>query len=263
KGIYTITYNRQARRDTWHFQVNAPAQRADIQKPFNERWRDRLLTPAERQQALDYLKSRETFAQDPFVLTFGTQVEKTEIYRRLSLRDGIPLFTMFTNNMWDASAVGRDLVFGNVIEWVVKTIRFAGERPDRMQLVIKPHPAEKLRGTRQAVGDEVRKVLPSLPDNVRLLLPDVDINSTSIMKATDVGLVHTSTVGMEMSIYGIPVVVTSWTHYRDLGFTFDPVDQADYFRMLEDPELLKAQMTKERQDLALKYFYVRFFRYCQ
>ena len=25
-----------------------------------------------------------------------------------------------------------------------------------------------------------------------------------------------------MSIMGIPVAVTSWTHYRGYGFTFDP-----------------------------------------
>jgi hypothetical protein len=262
REVYAVTYDRQARRHSWIFNADMPCRLADISEPFLQRWRDRGLTPDQRQQAVDYLASRETFAQDTLSLTFGSRVEQQEVRRRLGVRDDLPLLTMFTNNLWDAAAVGRDLVFENVLQWAAKTIRFVGEHPDKLQLVIKPHPAEKIRGTRQAVGDEIRRLFPELPGNVVLLEPDVDINSTSIMKATDLGIVHTSTVGMEMTIFGIPVVVVSWTHYRDLGFTFDPRDEADYFRMIGDPDALAKQLTQDRRDLALTYFYTRFFKYC-
>ena len=91
------------------------------------------------------------------------------------------------------------------------------------------------------------------------MAPDTDINAHSVMNITAAGLVHTSTVGMEMSIQGIPTVVSSWTHYRGYNFTFDPNSQQEYFELIENPQVLQQQMTEQRKEIALKYFYVRCF----
>ena len=46
---------------------------------------------------------------------------------------------------------------------------------------------------------------------------------------TDLGIVHTTTSGMEMPLVNVPVVVVSNTHYRGKGFTIDVENKEDYF----------------------------------
>jgi len=258
--VYWATYGEMPMAGRYAFYANASNRLANISAPFKANWSDRPLTGEQRQQTLDYLRSRVDFSQDTMKLTFGSPVEKEHVFERLDLRSEIPVFALFGNVAWDAAAVGRDLIFGNFVEWVCETIEFVSRYPDTLQLVIKPHPSELIRGTRQSVMEEVERAFPRLPANVRLLATDTDIHAHSIMAAADAGIVHTSTVGMEMSMLGIPAIVTSWTHYRGYGFTFDPESREQYFEMLSDPRALAREMTSERKELAIKYFYVRNFR---
>jgi hypothetical protein len=48
------------------------------------------------------------------------------------------------------------------------------------------------------------------------------------MDHLDVGIVYNSTVGLEMAYNGIPVIVGGNTHYRNMGFTYDPDTPNEY-----------------------------------
>jgi hypothetical protein len=75
--------------------------------------------------------------------------------------------------------------------------------------------------------------------------------------------VYTTTVGLEMALKGIPVVVAGQTHYRGRGFTYDPDSWVDYFkilgRILEDPH--RYRLDKEKIDFAWRYAYHFFFTF--
>ena len=260
--VYVATYDRQAKRNSLVVNANVPCRLGDISAPFDERWRNRVLSDQEKNAAVAYFESRSDFTSDLLKLTIGDHISRQKAMDTIGLRDDLPVMVLFTNNMWDASAVGRDLVFESVLDWVHETIRFVESRPDECQLVIRTHPAEAIRGTRQSVVEEVRSDFATLPENVHLLEPDIEISSTSILQLADVGLVHTSTVGMELAIRGTPVVVCSQTHYRGIGFTYDPTTRDEYFDLLAQFLSGDMGMSAERQELALKYFYVRFFKYC-
>jgi hypothetical protein len=77
---------------------------------------------------------------------------------------------------------------------------------------------------------------------------------------TDLGLVHTTTVGMELPLKGIPCVVVSKTHYRERGFTIDVKDKESYFSLLSDfePDTVNSDRLKE---LSKKYAYLLFEKY--
>lgn len=139
---------------------------------------------------------------------------------------------LFTNLIWDAAVEAESIVFEDTYEWVVSTVDRFGGRND-VSLIIKPHPAEALRGTNEAVADWLRERHDSLPENVTLLDSDTDVNPYSLMEDIDVGIVYSSTIGLEMAYHGIPVVVVNDTHYRKLGFTFDPVSLTEYESFLE------------------------------
>ena len=55
-----------------------------------------------------------------------------------------------------------------------------------------------------------------------MIAPTEKVNTYDLIAAADVGLVYTTTVGLEMAMCGIPVIVVGDTHYRERGFTNDP-----------------------------------------
>jgi len=109
----------------------------------------------------------------------------------------------------------------------------------------------------------IQRTLPQLPPHIKLIEPLDEVNTYDLMDVTDLGLVYTTTVGLEMALRGIPVVVAGKTHYRNRGFTYDPGTWVDYFKLLNRLlENIKANRLGEEQvDLAWKYTYLFFFRY--
>ncbi len=146
-------------------------------------------------------------------------------------------------------------------EWIVRTVQYFAGVPE-IQLVIRIHPGEVLtHGT--SMEDVVRNVLPELPENIRLIGPREEINTYDVMEIADFGLVYTTTVGLEMAMSGIPVVVAGNTHYRARGFTLDPDSWVNYYKILKPlvDAPAKFRLTKEQTELAWRYAYNFFFEY--
>jgi hypothetical protein len=148
-------------------------------------------------------------------------------------------------------------------EWLQRTIDYFVQRDD-VQLVIKTHPGEQI-GWGPAVYDILLERFPNLPDHVHLLPADAKVNAYDLVEIADVGLVFTTTLGMEMAMSGLPVIVTGQTHYRDKGFTLDP-DSWDSFygilsQVLENPK--EYDPSRQKVELAWTYAYRFFFQYPQ
>lgn len=93
------------------------------------------------------------------------------------------------------------------------------------------HPGEALV-KHGSILDLIRKTLPHLPPHIHLIEPLADVNTYDLMDVADLGLVYTTTVGLEMALRGIPVIVAGKTHYRNRGFTYDPATWVEYFKLL-------------------------------
>jgi hypothetical protein len=137
---------------------------------------------------------------------------------------------------------------------------FAG-RPD-VQFVIRVHPGEVLTHG-QSMVDVVKQVLPKLPEHIRLIGPKDKVNTYDLVEVADVGLVYTTTVGMEMAMFGVPVIVSGKTHYRGRGFTYDPDSWVTYFKLLgqilSKPSAYK--LPRSQVESAWEYAYRFFFEY--
>jgi hypothetical protein len=97
-----------------------------------------------------------------------------------------------------------------------------------------------------------------LPDNFAFL--DYDVNSYNVLDISDIGVVNTSTVGLEFAMVGKPILLISETHYRGKGFTYDAGSSEHYFEILDEliqqPALLPDQVL-----LARKYYYMMMYLY--
>jgi hypothetical protein len=140
-------------------------------------------------------------------------------------------------------------------------VQYFATRPE-VQLVIRIHPGELItKGP--SVADVVLKTLPSLPENIHLVPADARVNTYDIVDIAELGLVYTTTVGMEMAMSGVPVIVVGNTHYRNKGFTLDPENWQGYFELLTDVLINpgKYRLSQEQVEQAWNYAYRFFFDY--
>jgi hypothetical protein len=175
--------------------------------------------------------------------------------------DDRPIVLLATNVLGDSLTLGRDLFSPNMADWILRTIRFFADH-SQVQLVIRVHPGERLM-TGPSMVDIVKKAYPQLPENVRLVGPLDKVNTYDLMELISLGVVYTTTTGLEMVMNRIPVVVAGDTHYRGRGFTLDPGSWEEYFTLLEKipGEAAPFRLTDEQVELAWRYAYHFFFTY--
>ena len=168
-----------------------------------------------------------------------------------------------TNVLGDSLTLGRQIFSKSMTEWLVHTIDFFWNRID-VQFVIRVHPGESI-GWGPSVYDILSEKFPELPDHIYLLPAKANVNTYDLVNTADLGLVFTTTVGMEMVMSGLPVIVSGQTHYRHKGFTLDPTTWDSYFEMLskvlDSPR--KFRPTREQVEDAWTYAYRFFFKYPQ
>ena len=177
--------------------------------------------------------------------------------------DARPMVLLPANVLGDSLTLGRHIFSESMTEWLVRTIEYFSRRDDA-QLVIRVHPGES-GSWGPSVYDILREKFPELPENIHLLPADAKINTYDLVNAADAGLVFTTTVGMEMAMSGLPVIVTGWTHYRGKGFTLDAESWDSYFGLLEGvleaPE--KYRPSRNQVESAWTYAYRFFMEYPQ
>ncbi len=181
--------------------------------------------------------------------------------RRLNLDPNRPVALLCTNVVGDSQALDRQVFSTGMADWLTRTVQFF-ETKAEAQLVVRVHPGELL-GAGHPSTEIVKQATLDLPEKVRVVPPDSDINTYDLIELAHVGLVYTTTVGMEMVMQGVPVVVSGATHYRGKGFTYDPESWDEYFealgRLLSDP--LGRRVPDEQIELAMRYAYRFFFEY--
>jgi len=175
--------------------------------------------------------------------------------------DDRPVILLAANVLGDSLTLGRQVFSQSMTEWVERTLRYFIDRDD-VQLIIRMHPGELLiKGT--SLATIIKSIMGELPAHFHLVEAQAKINTYDLLEITHLGLVYSTTVGMEMAMRGIPVIIAGQTHYRGRGFTNDPNSWEDYFALLDEKlaDLQSAQLTQDQVDLAWRYAYLFFFNF--
>ncbi|MBN1537181.1 MAG: hypothetical protein JW908_10655 [Anaerolineales bacterium] len=183
-----------------------------------------------------------------------------QVRQQLGLDDR-PVVLLAANVIGDSLTLGRQVFSQSMTDWLQQTLRFFAGL-NKVQLVVRIHPGERYtKGP--SVSDVVSQVLPELPENIHLVAADDPINTYDLVEIASLGLVYTTTTGMEMAMSGVPVIVSGQTHYRGKGFTFDPVSWDDFYEQIEKLLTLDTigRLTKEQVQQAWNYAYRFFFEY--
>jgi hypothetical protein len=227
------------------------------------RVKDAPLSPEQNHRLDEYLSDRQKGARAPYnywpTITEGEQ----EVIEALDLNPAHRTAVLYTNIPFDTAAQDRDRGFANMHAWIAETVRVFAELPES-QLVIRVHPAEvRVPGwiNREPVLERLQETFPKLPLNIRLVPAESSLSSYTLARLARCGLVYSSTLGLEMAMEGIPVVVAGDVHYADKGFTIEASGPAGYGQLISDA--MARPRDRAWQEQARRYGYALFFRYFQ
>ncbi|HNH80434.1 MAG TPA: hypothetical protein PLD33_17450 [Anaerolineales bacterium] len=182
--------------------------------------------------------------------------------RKMLNLDDRPVVMLAANVLGDSLTLGRDIFASSMTEWITKTVQYFAKRTD-VQLVIRVHPGEKLVPQAKSMGTVVKDALPELPSHIHVIGALDKVNTYDLIEIADVGLAYTTTVGLETTMNGRPVISCGRTHYRGRGITIDPNTWEEYYATLEKvlSDIPAHQMTEKQIEFAWNYAYRFFFEY--
>jgi hypothetical protein len=261
--IPVVTYEFDEPQYRIRLALNAEVMREDTDQ-FWRAQKTREFTMEERERVMSLLGARQRGSLwENFPIQFQGVPRQGEERLRAELGlDARPVVLLAPNVFGDSATLSRQIFTRSLSEWLARTIRYFTNRQDT-QLVIRIHPSEARFPYGTSMANVVKETIPTLPEHIHLIAAEAPINTYDIVEIADLGLVYTTTVGMEMAMSGVPVVVTGFTHYRGKGFTLDPDSWDAYYeildRVLEAPA--EYRLTERQITDAWHYAYRFFFEF--
>lgn len=183
---------------------------------------------------------------------------RDELTRELDLDPAKPTAAIFTHVGWDATFFYGQNLFADYDEWLIETVRAAGQIPG-VNWLVRVHPDNLWKAKASHRAEEVdrdrrlvERALGRVPANVRWLDPASDVRTDSFFDAADVCLTVRGTIGLEMACMGRHVVTAGTGRYSGYGFTLDSGTTDEYFALLRRLGSLPPP-PPGRADLAARY----------
>jgi len=253
KKIRVATWMRSYRSKTFIFSHDDTYHHTMISEDTSK-WENMRLSDTIEKDFMNYLESRRNGTLD------WISFMRDPVEQELKIDFSKPSIGMLTNVMWDAQLHYPANAFKNMLDWVLKTIRYFAGRPE-MQLVIRVHPAE-ISGfipSRQPILKEIEKAFPHLPQNVFIIPPESKISTYDVMEKCNAVIIYGTKTGVELAARGIPVIVAGEAWIRNKGITIDASSEDEYFEIL-DKLPLNYKLSAESTQRAIKYAYHFFYR---
>lgn len=190
------------------------------------------LNDEEKDELIKFVNNRTSFKTDIFKNENCFQ-DNPDISAKLSIDPNKRNIFLFSNIYWDTGLSETGKLFGNVIEWVLETINLV-KNYNKCHLYIKTHPWEKYGSSPSSKGidDFIHERYPVLPKNVTLILPEYKISPYQLFPHIDLGILFNGTLGLEMLLHKISVVVTGFSPYGGMGLVHEPESLEEYKNIL-------------------------------
>jgi hypothetical protein len=142
---------------------------------------------------------------------------------------------IFTNVIFDTSQGHANVMFTHMFEWLDSILSDIRNNNDTF-FIIRAHPDELREGkeSRETVAAWVAdRSVEALP-NVRFIPSDRFISSYDLINRSKFVMVYNSTIGLEASIMGKPVLCAGKARYTSILTVFAPQSRMNYMKILRD-----------------------------
>jgi hypothetical protein len=144
------------------------------------------------------------------------------------------MVTVFTNVAFDTSQIHANTLFGDMFEWLASLADLMSRHPETL-FILRAHPDENRPGkqSRQSVAEWARQAGVFGQPNVVFFSPDDPVSSYDLIRCSKLILVYNSSIGLEASILGAPVVSAGRARYTQVPTVYLPETRQAYRQMLE------------------------------
>jgi hypothetical protein len=169
---------------------------------------------------------------------------------------------VFTNVIFDTSQPHSNVVFSDMFAWLDGVVELSRAHPETL-FVIRAHPDEARPGkeSRESVAGWVRKNhIDELP-NVLFVQPQQYFSSYELIQRAKFVMVYNSTIGLEASLMGAPVLCGGKARFTQLPTVFFPETPQDHWQQAE--QFLGAQeitVPPEFLQNARRFLYYQLYR---
>jgi hypothetical protein len=152
----------------------------------------------------------------------------------LSFAEGFEgLVPVFTNVIFDTSQAHANSIFPQMFAWL-ELVRETAEKHPKILFVIRAHPDEMRRGKssqESVVSWAADQGLENLP-NVMLIGPDETLSSYELIQRSKFTMVYNSSIGLEATLLGVPVLCAGKARYTQYPTVFYPDSLTEYKQLL-------------------------------
>ena len=188
-------------------------------------------------------------------------LDEAFLLRSEQFRQVVPIFT---NVVYDTSQAHANVVFPHMFDWLDTILQTIQNHPETL-FVIRAHPDEMRPGTaklsRESVHDwTVRNRVGDLP-NVVFIDSQEYVSSYELIHRSKFVVVYNSSIGLEATLLGKPVLCGGRARYTQYPIVFFPDTPEGYRQTLE--EFLDAEsipLPVEFQRNARRFLYYQLFR---
>jgi hypothetical protein len=142
---------------------------------------------------------------------------------------------VFTNVIFDTSQPHANTVFPDMFAWLDLVLSVAKVHPETL-FVIRAHPDEKRtrKESRETVGEWAEDRGVDQLGNIVLIAPEAHLSSYELIERSKFALVYNSTIGLEATIMGKPVVCGGKARYTQYPTVFFPQSASAQRSTLEE-----------------------------
>jgi len=145
------------------------------------------------------------------------------------------LVPIFTNVIFDTSQAHANTLFEHMFTWLDLVVDKIKQHPGIL-FIIRAHPDEVRPGKEslESVSDWFERKELSTLQNLLFIPPDEFISSYDLIQRAKFVMVYNSTIGLEASIMGKPVLCAGKARYTQIPTVFFPGSVSEYERTLEN-----------------------------
>jgi hypothetical protein len=165
---------------------------------------------------------------------------------------------MAPNVIGDSITLDRATIFRSQRDWIEATCGFVRSRPD-LNLIVRAHPDEVRTGNCRVRTADLADAVAKGADNILVVRSEDTVNTYSIAERADLGLVWTSTIGVDMILDQKPVIVAAAAPYLKLGVGISATSTAEYFDLVGDVPRLSRATAARMLEAAKWYCWLVFF----
>jgi UDP-N-acetylglucosamine 2-epimerase len=143
------------------------------------------------------------------------------------------IIPVFTNVIFDTSQPHANTLFTDMFQWLDLVVKKAEQHPDTL-FIIRAHPDETRpnKTSLETVQDWYTRNNVDRIKNIQFIPPHEFISSYELISLAKFVMIFNSTIGLEASLMGVPVLTAGRARFTQIPTVFYPNTQQEYVTTL-------------------------------